>query len=585
MIVSPDGLREPWDLHLRYDGALTSLGPENWPADGRKASVASISIPQTVTSLKPGAFEAFSNLRTVVLPEGVLSIQSRAFAECASLEEVVFPDTIQSIATDVFAGCLNLKRVVVPAGFSSLRQVLLTSMPNAQDLHWNVNTPLILDEGETTILGIAESPQKVIRVPPAVRSVLPGAFGCAVAELVIIPPQTQIEDIADILLTGRGIKALRMPLRLVTPLRRIPTVQTLELTDIAGKVLARFHFAPSLREDVTGARMAESSGFHIPADYEALFDRPIPVLDRIEMAISRLEYPFQLHKMHRQRYTSFLTNHITELVDYLTETDSLKRLSTIQKHVQTHGHFYETRQLVEQVEDADGKAFLTDTVASAMKNAVGPAQTSPHQDSAIRRQYRLQGIKKGMLVIRAYTGSARSISLPTQFRGQPIRIFDARGSYSAVETLVIPSGFTTILAASGRNRPWYRPVYTGRLRALRIAATVSIIEMGAFENFCELETVQIEEGVRELGPAVFRSCRKLKLVELPGSLEQFGDPADQTAAQPFADCPLVIIHAPAGSRAISFAKAMGIPYVEIQSTSGRPEGKGSRSQNEQAHDD
>ena len=75
-------------------------------------SLASVTIPNSVTSIELYAFEYCASLTNVTIPNSVKSIGERAFAKCENLENVVVPDNAKVVLfNSIFSGCKKLKFV------------------------------------------------------------------------------------------------------------------------------------------------------------------------------------------------------------------------------------------------------------------------------------------------------------------------------------------------------------------------------------------------------------------------------------------------------------------------------------------
>jgi hypothetical protein len=67
-------------------------------------------------------------------------------------------------------------------------------------------------------------------------------------------------------------------------------------------------------------------------------------------------------------------------------------------------------------------------------------------------------------------------------------------------------------------------------------------------------SLQIADGIQEIGDFSFANLPKLKMMAIPASVSRIGKWA-------FYKCPNVTIHAPAGSYAETYAKENNIPFV------------------------
>ena len=75
------------------------------------ASLASITIPDGVTSINTYAFGNCYSLASITIPDGVTSISSNAFSSCYSLASITIPDGVTSISNSTFSGCYGLGEI------------------------------------------------------------------------------------------------------------------------------------------------------------------------------------------------------------------------------------------------------------------------------------------------------------------------------------------------------------------------------------------------------------------------------------------------------------------------------------------
>ena len=74
------------------------------------SSLRSMYIPDDVTDIGPNAFQHCSSLQTIHIPDGVTTIGECAFQNCSLLKLIYVPDTVTQIAWSAFHGCTTLDR-------------------------------------------------------------------------------------------------------------------------------------------------------------------------------------------------------------------------------------------------------------------------------------------------------------------------------------------------------------------------------------------------------------------------------------------------------------------------------------------
>ena len=83
-------------------------------------SLTEVTIPEGVTSIGDSAFRNCSSLTEVTIPKSVTSIKAGAFAYCSSLTKVIIPEGMTSIGGGVFGACSSLTEVTIPKSVTSI---------------------------------------------------------------------------------------------------------------------------------------------------------------------------------------------------------------------------------------------------------------------------------------------------------------------------------------------------------------------------------------------------------------------------------------------------------------------------------
>ncbi|GAA0076525.1 hypothetical protein UT300005_09030 [Clostridium sp. CTA-5] len=139
------------DAETNSDGLIITNGIL---VSGVNAS-GNVKIPESVTTIKDGAFSGCKNIKNVKIPSSVKSIGRAAFSGCKNLTSVDIEDGITKIELGTFDQCINLKSIKIPSsvtnidygfdGCVSLNEIEFSS--NLTDISYGVfrSTPWIED--------------------------------------------------------------------------------------------------------------------------------------------------------------------------------------------------------------------------------------------------------------------------------------------------------------------------------------------------------------------------------------------------------------------------------------------------------
>ena len=89
------------------DEGITTIGASCF----KGTDVASVSIPETVTSIQAQAFSDCRNLSTVSLPDKITAIPDNCFSNATALTSISIPSGVTSIGISAFRNCISLTAV------------------------------------------------------------------------------------------------------------------------------------------------------------------------------------------------------------------------------------------------------------------------------------------------------------------------------------------------------------------------------------------------------------------------------------------------------------------------------------------
>ena len=82
--------------------------------------VTSVTVPNTITSIKEGAFHSCSALTSIEIPSSVTFIGDYAFEGCSGLTSFVIPNSVTAINRGTFSSCRGLTSIEIPHSITEI---------------------------------------------------------------------------------------------------------------------------------------------------------------------------------------------------------------------------------------------------------------------------------------------------------------------------------------------------------------------------------------------------------------------------------------------------------------------------------
>ena len=187
-----------------FEGGCTSLAsvyiPESVTSIGNSVfygctSLASVYIPESVTSIGNEAFSGCTSLTSVYIPNSVTSIGGGVLGECTSLISIHIPEGVTTIGDSVFYGCTSLTSVYIPEGVTTIEDGVFKNCTSLTSIHIPEGVTTI---GDTTYEGVFENCSSLtsVYIPRSVTSIGRNAFkDCSSLTSIDIPEGvTTIDD-------------------------------------------------------------------------------------------------------------------------------------------------------------------------------------------------------------------------------------------------------------------------------------------------------------------------------------------------------------------------------------------------------
>ena len=92
-------------------------------------------IPDSVVTIKNGAFERNKSIVSVVIPDSVKVVGDSAFRGCESLEKVTFGNSVEIIEDYAFNNCVKLEKVILPDSLKTVGKNAFGRCVGIRELH------------------------------------------------------------------------------------------------------------------------------------------------------------------------------------------------------------------------------------------------------------------------------------------------------------------------------------------------------------------------------------------------------------------------------------------------------------------
>lgn len=199
---------------LRYFTGLTEI-PDY--AFYRQFSLASIILPEDITSIGTRAFYANSALSSIAIPDGVGTIGDFAFGACNSIQQVTIPASVSVIGNYAFFSCDNLSNVTIEEGnLNTIGDGAFSSNPK---LAWIEIPNSVTSFGDSMFM---YSTIGHVRLPNTLRKIPKETFYCAQVNEIAQTSWNLITEIGDAAFGASGAsKSVTVPRLLPTRLKKI----------------------------------------------------------------------------------------------------------------------------------------------------------------------------------------------------------------------------------------------------------------------------------------------------------------------------------------------------------------------------
>ena len=141
------------NLDLSYIDGIEVTSIERF-AFSNCASLTSVTLLNTLTSIGIEAFYNCTGLKNINIPESVIRIEESTFSNCTSLTDITIPNSVTSIGIAAFSKCTSLTNILIPSSVISMGNSAFgnctylkiyaeaPSKPSGWDLYWSYAIPV-----------------------------------------------------------------------------------------------------------------------------------------------------------------------------------------------------------------------------------------------------------------------------------------------------------------------------------------------------------------------------------------------------------------------------------------------------------
>ena len=159
---------------VTYEGVtytVTSIGKGAFSNSG--SVLASITLPNSITSIGESAFESCYKLEEITMGDNVSSIGMGAFGYCRKIQSITIPKSLKTIEERTFTGCESLSSIVIPDNITSIKASAFYGCKNLSSLTLSKNL-----ESVELYAFYACNKLETLDIPNGVKKIGPQSFSC-----------------------------------------------------------------------------------------------------------------------------------------------------------------------------------------------------------------------------------------------------------------------------------------------------------------------------------------------------------------------------------------------------------------------
>ncbi len=448
-----------------------------------------VTIPEGVKEISEMAFSWSSRefIKKVIIPEGVKKIKEHAFGSAKNLEEVVFPSTLVSIGRSAFSYCRNLRKI---------------SLPNIETLEIGDDAfrgcESLVDENGFFILQDRlfvyhnDATNVEVEIPNTIKKIEAGAFyGFKKFHLTMSIHCPSWKTFGEAKRFGFASSIIAR------------SGSTISFQDDTGNIVAKVILAndgeTEPKENLTYLSIRSENGKFDFKGYDKTFALLGKDLNKIDIAIVRVLYPYELSDEMLEVYLTFLKKKAFLVGCMLIDKDDLDTMDALaQKDIFSKNALIKLIDYSSEKQKVSVTAWLLDCknkITNAPKTKESRKLSKEKKESKSTILWKKP--KAGTYTVSRYLGEEEIVQFPLEVEGISIEgIANTAGktpeNYKKIKHIVLPEGY----------------LYIGNK---------------AFAGCEALETIVLPSTLKEIGSQAFAQCKNLKEIVLSEKIDFFGN--------------------------------------------------------------
>lgn len=479
-------------------------------------------IPSTVKTIGAYAFENSQNLTNVTIPDGVTTIGEGAFSGCTGINEYTIPNSVTNIGAYAFENNSNLRNITLSENITIINEYTFSGCSNLES----------------------------VTIPDNVTAIGEGAFsGCGIREIIIPEGVTRIDKYAFESCTS--LTNVDIPLTLATIGESAFANCTGLDTIVIPKMVAEIgENAFAEIEDLTiycGSN-SQAEQYAINNEIEYVIDDDAPeiktvtqnpegwtsegvtiTVDAEDTGVGLAQKPYRFDGRNYQTentktYTSNTTIYNVYVVDKIgntatySQTITIDNVDTVPPVITNISQESAENTVTVTVNAADSQSGLAD---EAYSFDGGRNWQASNQKEISKAELKI------VVVVRDNAGNTSESEVV--LNGEVVWKIGAENVEDVIAKL--DSEGNLVISGAGNMKDWNadEPApwenYKEQIKSVEIQDGVTNVGDYAFSDCGNLTIVKMPEGVETIGEGAFENCTSLNDVTIPESTTTIGSKA------------------------------------------------------------